>query len=64
MIEQERTEINRIIWTALNNAQNAGMKFLIQYESGLITKSPEIDAWYNETKKEFKVLQDTKKRYE
>lgn len=50
----------QIIWTALNNAQNVGLKFLIQYESGIIKKSSEIDKWYQETKHEFKVLQKAK----
>ena len=65
MVKQQLSnKERRVIWTALNNTQGHGAKFLVQYEAGLIKKTPEMESWYNETREEFRILQDAKKEFE
>lgn len=49
-----------MLWNMCNSIQNNGIKFLMDYETGLFHQSKELETWYNETKKEFKELQSLK----
>jgi hypothetical protein len=53
---------HRVLWTVLNNAQGMAVKFLINYEAGIIKHSPQIQKWYEESLEEFNILQDFKEK--
>jgi site-specific DNA-adenine methylase len=54
----------QMLWNMCNSIQNKGIKFLMDYETGLFHQSKELEIWYNETKKEFKELQSLKDKLE
>jgi hypothetical protein len=60
-IELNETQ-TRLLITIINQAQSNGIKFLMNYESKLITKTPEMDFWYEETKIEFQELNEIKQQ--
>ena len=52
----------KLVWCALNASQSQATKFLIQYESGMLEDSVELEDWYNEAKKEYNALKEVKEQ--
>jgi hypothetical protein len=52
-------EQKEILKRIINNSQGQGVNFLFAYES-IDNPTKEITEWYNETRKEFKILEEIK----
>ena len=51
----------RMLYYVINNAQGYGVDFLMKFESGIF-KSKQLKQCYDETKREFEVLQQIKNK--
>ena len=52
----------KLVCGVCNFHQDQCVKFLIQYESGMLDDSEELTYWYNETKKEYNALKGVKEQ--
>ena len=54
-------EEKKFLWAVINNAQARAVDFLMKYESGIF-KGEELKEWYDETLKEYNLLQYIKEK--